>query len=526
MEELLEELRRANERLARTIQRIERDHVAKKEIKVDQVVVKVHDGPMLLPEGLSDAQAIKVLERKIAYEQQTFGVHAEFDCFIWEAAYAFSRVLEREYGWAGARTKVIEGFFGPMASPPTMIGVKIGFNETVQIPWGEFAIPGIAGYLESSMAEKQDGRHVFVLQGEVKRKDEAKINKIINLIREEVRTNSIYKGKAFALRLMDDNGKPFQFPELDFLKLYEEQEKELVLPKATERMVRVNMFTPIERTAEVRQHKVPLKLGALLAGPFGTGKTMIANVVAVKAVRNGWTYIEVRRADELAGIIRVARQYQPCVVFCEDIDSVVSGERNVTVDQILNVVDGVESKGTEIMVVLTTNSIEKIHPALLRPGRLDKIITVGPPDEAAAEVLARQYSRGLIHEDEPLERSPRMMAGLIPATIREIVERSKLAAIDTIEPGGEFKIADDDLVVATMEMEEHIRRATPRPEDTRTDREKAADRLGTHLERAALIDNGFAVRDLGELVGAYQLMEDEASTLPELLEANQHGSAS
>jgi hypothetical protein len=80
-----------------------------------------------------------------------------------------------------------------------------------------------------------------------------------------------------------------------------------------------------------------------------------------------------------------------------------------------------------------------------------------------------------------------MMAGKIPAVIREIVERSKLAAVDTIQPGEEFQIQDDDLAIATLEMEEHIRRATPTPEDARSDREKAADRLGGWLEKAARV---------------------------------------
>ena len=467
-----------------------------KNISVDKVRVVTHDGPMMLPEGLTDEKAIEVLKRKIAYEQQTFELHAEFDdVFIWEAAYALSKVLEDQYGWAGAQTKTVETFFGPLHIPPTMHGVKVGPNETVQVPWGQFVVPGIAGYLESSASRKtRNGPWFFVLNGEVKRKDEKKINELVNGVRSYISTHSIYRNKAIRLRLTDDDGDHLQWPELTFETLDPSQEQELVLPRDTDRLVRVNLFTPIERTAEVKAIGVPLKRGVLLAGPYGTGKTMIANVTGTKAIRNGWTYIVCEKATELADVIRVARRYQPCVVFCEDIDRIVHGERSETIDHILNVIDGVESKGTDIMVVLTTNDIDRINPSLLRPGRLDAIAIVGPPDAAAAERLARMYSRGLIKEDSPLERSRDMMAGKIPAVIREIVERSKLAAVDTIKPGEEFQIQDDDLAIATLEMEEHIRRATPQPADERSEREKAADRLGDKLVEAAKIgiaDYGF-----------------------------------
>jgi hypothetical protein len=464
-----------------------------KKVSVDKVEVRTHDGPMLLPEGLSDERAIEVLQRKIAYESQKFEVDAEFtDTFIWEAAFAFSKVLERDYGWAGARTKVVETFFGPLRIPPRMIGVKTGPNENVQIPWGQFTIPGINGYLESSSVQHvRGGPHYFKITGEVKRRDEKKVNDLINAVRKYVQQHSIYRNRAFRLRLTDDSGEHLQFPDINFETLEPKLEAELVLPHDTDRLVRVNLFTPIERTDEVRKHGVPLKRGVLLAGQYGTGKTMIANVTGVKALRNGWTYIVCDKPWELADIIRVARRYQPCVVFCEDIDRIVQDERNIGVDEILNVIDGVESKGTEIMVVLTTNDIDAINPALLRPGRLDAIALVGPPDADAAERLARMYSRGLILPDSSLERSKAMMAGKIPAVIREIVERSKLAAVDTIEPGEAFQIQDDDLVIATLEMDEHIRRATPRQEDKRSDREKAADRLGGWLA----ITNGMVPQD-------------------------------
>lgn len=479
-----------------------------KKVTVDQVEVRHHDGPLLLPEGLGTEKAIEVLKRKLAYDNQTFEVQADFEeSFIWEAAYALSKVLEEKHGWAGAQTKVVETFFGPLHIPPKMMGVKVSATETVQVPWGQFAVPGINGYLESSASRSsRNSRWFFQLNGEVLRKDEKKVNEIIEGVRKFVRERSIYRNKAFRLRMAKD-GEQLQFPEIVFERLNPNVEAELVLPEITDRMVRVNLFTPIEKTAAVKAAGVPLKRGILLAGEYGTGKTMIANVTALKAIRNGWTYIVCEDPTELTEIIRVARQYQPCVVFCEDIDRVTSGERGADIDAILNVIDGVEAKGTEIMVVLTTNAIDRIDPGMLRPGRMDNIVTVGPPDAFAAERLARQYARGLIPADAVLERSPQMMAGKIPAVIREITERSKLAAIDTLKEGDTFQISDDDLVISTLEMEEHIRRATPRATDLRTEREKAADRLGWWMNKAADADP-FVGITLGEGPSAEEVLLD------------------
>lgn len=464
--------------------------------KIDVVDIRHHAGPMLLPEGLSTKDAISALQRKLIYDEQTFTVNAEFDCFIYEGAYALNEVLTEQYGWVGAQTKVIDmGFLGKEYIPPTMLNVPVDLGVVIQVPWGQFQIPSIDGYIECSFAVqgasgRGTGRMVFAITGEVKRKDEAKVKKLVEAVEAQLKKRSIYQNKSFRLRMLDDNGRWLQEPLLNFLQLDDKLEDELVLAERVERAVKVNLFTPIERTAEVRRAGVPLKRGVLLAGPYGTGKTMIASVTALKAKRNGWTYIVCERADELSHIIRLARRYQPCVVFCEDIDRIVTGERSEEMDHILNVIDGVEAKGAELMIVLTTNDMESINPALLRPGRLDSIVLVSPPDAQAAERLARQYARGLIPEDEPLERAPDLLAGKISSVIREVTERSKLAAVGFSQPGEAIRITDDALVEATLDMEDHIRAATPPQPDKRSDIEKAADSIAAAINPDKAPENG------------------------------------
>ncbi len=130
-------------------------------------------------------------------------------------------------------------------------------------------------------------------------------------------------------------------------------------------------------------------------------------------------------------------------------------DRTVKIDDILNTIDGVQSKNTEIMVALTTNHVEQINKAMLRPGRLDAVIDVTPPDAPAARKLMRLYGRTRLDAADTLERAGLVLAGQIPAVIREAVERAKLYAIGRAG-GGQFVITDQDIADAAAGMQQHL----------------------------------------------------------------------
>jgi AAA family ATPase len=89
------------------------------------------------------------------------------------------------------------------------------------------------------------------------------------------------------------------------------------------------------------------------------------------------------------------------------------------------------------MVVMTSNKAYEINQAMIRPGRIDAILHIGPPDAGAVQRLLRAYGRKLIRPDEDLTEAGDILSGRIPAVIREVVERSKLYAISRA-PGAEF----------------------------------------------------------------------------------------
>ena len=149
-------------------------------------------------------------------------------------------------------------------------------------------------------------------------------------------------------------------------------------------------------------HKMPR--GILLHGPSGTGKTLMAKAVATQSEAN---FVSVRGPELLSKwvgesergirvIFKSARQSAPCVIFFDEIDSIApirgaGGETVVTervVSQLLTELDGMENMHG-VVVLAATNRADMIDPALLRPGRFDKIIQIPLPDkESRKSILA------------------------------------------------------------------------------------------------------------------------------------------
>jgi transitional endoplasmic reticulum ATPase len=416
--------------------------------KVDVFEVVRHGEKIVVPESVPLATAAKSLLQKAQEEEKVIQFHEDIETFIWDGAYAMTKAMEKLFGYSIATP--IPGFFGD--TPPQMMAVHIDHDKTVSIPWGRFKLPGMEGYVQTSYTKKH-GRFYFSLMGEIQKKNEPYIKALANLTREIIKAASIYRGKAIQIRFNDDNGNALTLPEPKFLDLSETKNSKLVFSDEVRLAIEHNLFVPIEHSAECRQHKIPLKRGVLLAGKYGTGKTLTGFHTAAKCVANGWTYIHCQRADELPECLRFARQYTPSVVFCEDIDRVVEGERTVEMDDILNTLDGVDGKGMEVITVLTTNHLEDINQAMLRPGRIDALINVLPPDEKAVQSLLHLYGRGLIDVNADLSSVGNELKGEIPAVIQESVEKAKLAAISLRKnPNDPLKLTPQALLEAAVGM--------------------------------------------------------------------------
>jgi len=401
----------------------------KEEEEIEEVhiaAVTRHDGPgIIVPDNMGLDDAINVLIRRRDFEDTNIMISETIECLPYDGANIFRKVVEEI---AGSLDLIPKNFMW-MKINPTMQSVRTGHkdDDTIQIPWGRMEIPGIDGYLDCGYAIV-DNFVVFQIQGQVKRKHESIIKQIADECRSRIKTDSIYKNKAFRIKFRDDDGEVMQHPEISFIDTDTVKEEDLVYSDSVMRKIKTNIFTIIEKPDVVRKMGVPTKRGVLLHGAYGTGKTLAAYVAAKKCVENSHTFLYIKDTKDLPIAIRFARRYGSCTIFAEDIDRVTSGQRDSHMDEILNTIDGVDTKGQELLVVLTSNRVWEINKAMMRPGRLDAIIEVQPPDAPAAAQLVKNYGGKMLSSDVDFTKVGESLNGLIPAVIREAVERAKLHA--------------------------------------------------------------------------------------------------
>ncbi len=185
--------------------------------------------------------------------------------------------------------------------------------------------------------------------------------------------------------------------------------------------------------------------GVLLFGPPGTGKTLLAKAVATES---GANFIAIRGPEILSKwvgesekaireIFRKARQYSPAVIFMDEIDAIASirgteigtrvGERIVS--QLLTEMDGITNL-ENVVVIAATNRPDIIDPALLRPGRFEKLIYVPPPDRKGRLEILRIHTRQVpLAEDVDLREIVDATEGYTGADLAALVREAALIAL-------------------------------------------------------------------------------------------------
>ena len=159
----------------------------------------------------------------------------------------------------------------------------------------------------------------------------------------------------------------------------------------------------------------------------------------------------IAKAEGLSAALNAAQRYQPAVVFAEDIDRF--GDRTKeSVNDLVNLMDGLIPANAAVMTVLTTNFVEQIDRALLRPGRLDAVVSIDAPDAETVGRLIRLYGAELLAADVGLEQAGEILQGQIPATVAEVVKRAKLAMLTEDREA----LSEADLVTAAESMKRHL----------------------------------------------------------------------
>jgi proteasome regulatory subunit len=187
--------------------------------------------------------------------------------------------------------------------------------------------------------------------------------------------------------------------------------------------------------------------GVLLYGPPGTGKTLLAKAVANKAnatfIRMSGSELVHKFIGEGAQLVRdlfqMARDKAPSIIFIDELDAVGSrrthdgttgsAEVNRTMMQLLSELDGFSDRGN-VRIMAATNRIDMLDPAILRPGRFDRIIEVPLPDEKGREAIFKIHTRKMTMEsDVDLNEIVAETEGTSGADIKSIVTEAGMFAI-------------------------------------------------------------------------------------------------
>lgn len=250
-------------------------------------------------------------------------------------------------------------------------------------------------------------------------------------------------GKSRA-RMTGANDKQVGFDQVAGLKEEKEELEELVdFLRAPEKYTKLGARIP---------------KGVLLVGPPGTGKTLLAKAVAGEAgvpffSISGSDFVEMFvgvGASRVRDLFADAKRNAPCIVFIDEIDAVARrrgtgmggghDEREQTLNQLLVEMDGF-GVNEGIIVMAATNRVDILDPAIMRPGRFDRKVTVGRPDVAGrSEILKVHAKNKPLAEDVDLEQIAQTTAGFTGADLENLLNEAAILAAKQNRP---YLVQDD-----------------------------------------------------------------------------------
>lgn len=365
---------------------------------------------IIIPKGMDKRDAANELHAQWKNEESENKFSSKFDGWNWQdVLVAIRRVTEREFGWMNGK----ENFWtGSPRQIDIVTDIQQGKISNERAFYGDFQITCWEAARASVSVDDFGTVHIGI---QAKRKFSDAITTYFNMIRTQLETASIYRGKSIVVTA---NGSQLAF------EIIENKGSDKIVLNKREQLV-VDTFI-IDSLGE------PGKRCYLFAGDYGTGKTETAMRVGREAVqKHGMSFFYLKDARSFDILLNQCKKYQPCIIFLEDVDEIAAGEqRDSAMNKILNTLDGVQTKGNNLTVIFTTNHPEKINSALRRPGRIDVMIKFENPDEEIKQQIYEVYFRGLTGEDlldykTLVKKTPDVQGAVIAEIAQRAVKLSK-----------------------------------------------------------------------------------------------------
>jgi len=388
-------------------------HLSDYDFQQKSKLVALGNGPKPYKEILSHLQS----EIELSTKMTDFSYKVK--CFRDDGVYQLSKAIEEIYGSSKALNSS-----GPSGGENNIrtIDVSLADGTRVKVPYGEIALPdlGDGASIDIKYSTSTNNLHII---GSTEYRHSALIDQVVARTIELLNTNSIYKSQAIEL---DDNLNP------SIMDLSGVEDAYMVLTEQTAQEVKP-LMSRIQKPEMCIENGVPLKYGMLLEGSYGTGKTLFAFKMIEKASKNNWVSIYLKDPTKLAEVLRLSKTLDKnghgVIVFMEDVDQVTRGNRDTAMQDILNTLDGGDTKDMNVISLFTTNHIELIEPTFLRGKRIGSIVSMGPLDaETAESFLVESFKELNIKLDKKgLGDFYKRVAenNIVPAFMAEIVESVK-----------------------------------------------------------------------------------------------------
>lgn len=361
---------------------------------------------------------LKYLANEIKLAGKMSNFNYEILCFRSDGCYHLNRAIEEIYGVS--QGKGDDKPSGGEANLETL-DIELADGTRLKVPYGKIALPE-AGEGANIDINYDKSKNLLHVTGSCEFQWASMIDDIVERTKLLLNTESIYQSQAIELE-SDFEPKIINLSNID--------NEFMVLSKETQQEMKP-LDSRILHPEKCIAKGIPLKLGVLLEGPYGTGKTLFAFKIAKKAISNNWTFIYLKEPKLLATTLKLSKTLDKSgngiIVFVEDIDQVTTGDRDKAMQDILNTLDGGDTKGMNVISMFTTNHITQINPTFLRGKRIGSIISMGPlTADTALQYMAHtfrgQYDLKLEGMDIVCKRIEK--CGIVPAFMAEICEKVK-----------------------------------------------------------------------------------------------------